>query len=433
MKNILYLHTHDMGRYNSLYGYAIDTPNIQAFSNDAVVFQNAFCCGPTCSPSRAALLTGLTPHASGMIGLAHRGFSLNNPQQHLSSYLRTQGYHTVLCGAQHEAKTPDLLGYDEIKQLRAPAIEADQAAAQYAAEYFAQAKSPFFISVGLFYPHRVYLPYTDIDPSDVRVPACLPDNPQTRGDFADYMTSVKEADKNFGIVLDALKASGLYDDTIVVLTTDHGIAFPDMKCHLYDAGIGITLAIKDAGQNSARRADTLVSHIDVFPTLCDLTNLPPPEWLEGVSLKPVLKGSDNEVNEYIYSEVTYHAAYEPMRCIRSKQFKFIRHYDNEFMRTVMPNVDDGPSKRFLMEYGLAERKKAQFEMYDLYYDPNERNNLADDPAYAQQRKTLETALYAHMERTGDPYFFAPDARVPLPAGAIANRRECTHPDENDFE
>src|SRR5512138_3471119 len=102
LPNILYIHSHDTGRYIQPYGYTVPTPNLQHLAEQGVLFSNAFCAAPTCSPSRAALLTGQCAHSSGMIGLAHRGFNLNNPAQHLATILHNNGYRTALVGVQHE-------------------------------------------------------------------------------------------------------------------------------------------------------------------------------------------------------------------------------------------------------------------------------------------------------------------------------------------
>lgn len=113
-KNVLLLHTHDTGRCIQPYGYAVETPHLAAFARQGALFRQAFDCGPTCSPARAALLTGQVPHECGMLGLAHRGFGLNDPGKHLANYLRGNGYRTVLAGIQHETNDkPATLGYEE--------------------------------------------------------------------------------------------------------------------------------------------------------------------------------------------------------------------------------------------------------------------------------------------------------------------------------
>src|SRR3954453_18770965 len=112
--NILYLHSHDTGRYIQPYGYAVRTPNLQKLAEESILFRQAFDAAPTCSPSRAAFLTGHCPHKNGMVGLAHRGFLLNDYRQHLLHWLRPHGYRSTLIGVQHIAKDPKTIGYDEV-------------------------------------------------------------------------------------------------------------------------------------------------------------------------------------------------------------------------------------------------------------------------------------------------------------------------------
>ena len=112
--NIIYIHTHDSGRYFEPYGYPVKTPNIQKLALSGTLFRNAFCASPTCSPSRACLLTGTSAHTSGMLGLAHRGFRLKDEKMHLAWFLRNHGFETVLSGVQHEAEDPFSLGYEKV-------------------------------------------------------------------------------------------------------------------------------------------------------------------------------------------------------------------------------------------------------------------------------------------------------------------------------
>src|SRR3982751_5285119 len=112
--NIVYLHSHDTGRYIQPYGHAIPTPRLQRLAEQGVLFRKAFCAAPTCSPSRASLLTGHCPHNNGMLGLAHRGFSLKDYGEHILHTLRTAEYRSSLIGIQHLARDPKLIGYDEI-------------------------------------------------------------------------------------------------------------------------------------------------------------------------------------------------------------------------------------------------------------------------------------------------------------------------------
>jgi N-sulfoglucosamine sulfohydrolase len=142
--NILYIHSHDTGRYVQPYGYQVPTPNIQLLADQGVLFRKAFCAAPTCSGSRASLLTGQYCHNNGMLGLAHRGWSLNDYGEHLIHPLRSAGYRSVLIGEQHISEDPAVIGYDEVIE-----VDSHHAAdvAPITAEALATASEPFFFSV----------------------------------------------------------------------------------------------------------------------------------------------------------------------------------------------------------------------------------------------------------------------------------------------
>src|SRR5581483_3521155 len=114
LPNILYLHSHDTGRYVQPYGHAVSTPNIQRLAETGILFRQAFCAGPSCSPSRASLLTGQYPHNNGMMGLAHRGFRLFNLEHHIIYTLRRAGYYSAVVGAQHITESSPPIAYDEL-------------------------------------------------------------------------------------------------------------------------------------------------------------------------------------------------------------------------------------------------------------------------------------------------------------------------------
>jgi arylsulfatase A-like enzyme len=155
MYNVVYIHSHDTGRYVQPYGHAVSTPNLQALAEDGVLFRNAFCAAPKCSPSRAALLTGLYPHQVGMLGLAHRGFSLNDYNDHVLHRFKAAGYRTALAGVQHLAVSQkegesqreawEIIGYDE---YLGAAYQADTATAAWLRQ-FAEDGRPQPLAVGL--------------------------------------------------------------------------------------------------------------------------------------------------------------------------------------------------------------------------------------------------------------------------------------------
>ena len=115
--NVLYLHSHDTGRYIQPYGYPVPTPNLQRLADQGILFRRAFSAASTCSGSRAALITGEYPHRNGMMGLAHRGWTLNDYGHHLLHTLRPAGYHSELIGEQHVSADPDVIGYDEVHDI----------------------------------------------------------------------------------------------------------------------------------------------------------------------------------------------------------------------------------------------------------------------------------------------------------------------------
>lgn len=422
--NLIYLHSHDTGRYVQPYGHAIPTPNLQRLAEEGILFRQAFCAGPTCSPSRAALLTGQSPHSSGMIGLAHRGFRLKDYGQHLVHTLRQAGYQSALIGTQHVARDAKTIGYDEIVDPGGSGPERAAGAAEWLGSSPAQ---PFFAAIGFSETHREFRPPgPEEDWRYCLPPAPLPDTPETRRDMAAYKASARVLDGAIGQVLEALEANGLAENTLVICTTDHGIAFPGMKCNLTDHGIGVMLIIRGPGGFSGGRAcDAMVSQVDIFPTICELLDLEPPAWLEGKSIMPVVGGEAEEINEAIFAEVTYHAAYEPMRAVRTRRWKYIRRFDDR-RGPVLPNCDDSPSKDVWLQHGWRDRPVAAEQLYDLVFDPNESHNLAGDASARAVLDEMGERLAEWMSATEDPLL---DGPVPAPADAQVNDPDGLSPRE----
>ncbi|OGV66371.1 MAG: sulfatase [Lentisphaerae bacterium RIFOXYB12_FULL_65_16] len=424
--NIIYLHSHDTGRYIQPYGHAVATPNMQRLADSGVLFRQAFCANPTCSPSRACLLTGQSAHSNGMIGLAHRGFSMTDYRHHIIHTLHAAGYTSALAGVQHIAHGPDaptaIIGYHRF--LGPPAV-----AHEKACEFLANPPSqPFFLSVGFFETHREFPPVgADDPPTNCLPPAPLPDTPEVREDMARYKASARIYDRKVGMILDALERNGLADNTLVINTTDHGIAFPRMKCNLTDSGTGVMLILRGPGGfTGGKVVDGMVSQIDIFPTLCELLGITPPAWLEGTSFLPLVRGEKAEVQDEIFTEVNYHAAYEPMRAVRTRQWKYIRRYDGR-TRPVLPNCDDGLSKTVWMNHGWADIAPAEEALFDLVLDPDETHNLAGEPRCASVLANLRARLAKWMQETNDPLLAS--NRIPAPVGAKVNDPDGISPRE----
>jgi arylsulfatase A-like enzyme len=423
--NILYVHSHDTGRFVQPYGYQVPTPNIQMLADQGVLFREAFCAAPTCSGSRASLLTGLYCHNNGMLGLAHRGWKLNDYSQHWVHALRAVGYHSTLIGEQHISVDPGVIGYDEI-------VPVDSNHASYVAPLTIQAlreapPEPWFMSVGFFETHRDFSAPTSVrDTLYSLPPANLPDLKTSRRDMAAFKASARSLDQGIGAVLHALHDFGLVDDTLVICTTDHGVAFPNAKATLFDRGIGVMMIVRGpAGFSGGKVVDTPISHLDVYPTLCELAGAEAPERLQGTSLMPLIRGEVDSLHDAIFSETTYHAAYQPHRAIRTERWKYIRRFD-EYPHPVLANCDDSDTKDLWVEAGWGEQTVPEQQLYDLLLDPQEGRNVAAEPAQAEVVAEMRERLDAWMRETDDPLLEGP---VPPPPGAIVNEPSQVSPDD----
>lgn len=414
--NILYIHSHDTGRYIQPYGHAVSTPNLQRLAEEGILFRQAFCANPTCSPSRASLLTGQYPHTNGMLGLAHRGFALSNYRHHILHTLHEAGYTAALAGVQHIASpnntAAQTIGYD--LYLGEPPMAHDRAS-----EFLTnQPPEPFFLSVGFFETHREFPARVKTNPNYCVPPAPLPDTPKTRQDMARFKVSAQILDQKIGVVLRALDRSGLADRTLVICTTDHGVAFPRMKCTLTDSGIGVMLIIRGPGGfEGGKVVDAMVSHIDLFPTICQITGLEPPDRVQGASLMTLIAGEIPALHDAIFAEMNYHAAYEPQRCVRTSRWKYIRRFDQR-TKPVLANCDDGLSKELLLAYGWNDMPPVEEVLYDLVFDPNETANLAGEAHYTEVRDEMRARLEAWMHQTDDPMLR--HGYVAAPATAVVN-------------
>jgi N-sulfoglucosamine sulfohydrolase len=414
--NILYLHSHDTGRYLQPYGYGVATPRLQRLAEEGVLFRNAFSAAPTCSPSRAALLTGQYPHEQGMLGNLGRGFALRDPTQHIATRLRASGYVSALAGIQHVARDPRTVGYDLILGPRETAHDTARSFLLHSPP------QPFFLSVGFHETHRPFPTERDKEADRAaeycRPPAHLPVTPETVADMAGFRRSLSALDHKVGVVLDALAESGLAESTLVIATTDHGPAFPQMKCTLRDDGIGVYLILRGPGGfDGGRSIDALVSHLDLYPTICDLAGLSAPDHLRGTSLLPLVDGTARSIRETVFATTNFHAAYEPQRCLRTARYKYIRRFD-DYPHPIICNVDDSPSKDVWLREGWQDRQgPVREQLYDLFFDPQETNNLAEEPTQASTMEEMRRNLHGWMEEVGDPLF---DGPIQPPSGVRIN-------------
>jgi N-sulfoglucosamine sulfohydrolase len=423
--NILYIHSHDTGRYVQPYGFQVPTPNIQMLADQGVLFREAFCAAPTCSGSRASLLTGQYCHNNGMMGLAHRGWTLNNYGQHWVHTLREAGYRSVLIGEQHISTDPHVIGFDRVVEMDSHRAEA--VAPTTIETLHEQPEGPWFLSVGFFETHRSFFAPTSVRDTLYSLPPTgLPDTEVTRRDMAAFKASARSLDQGIGAVLHALHDLDLADDTLIICTTDHGVAFPNAKATLYDRGTGVMMLMRGPGFTGGKVIDTMVTHLDVYPTICEVVGIKqPPSWLQGKSLMPLVRGETDRLHEAIFAEITYHAAYEPQRGVRTDRWTYIRRF-HDYPHPVLANCDDSASKDLWVEHGWGERLVPEEQLYDLLFDPDEGDNLTEDPSRQGVLAEMRERLDIWMRETEDPLR---DGPVLPPEGAMINEPNQLSPDD----
>jgi len=419
--NILFIITHDLGQHLGIYGNtSVKTPNLNGLAEDGVCFENYFTTAPQCSPSRASIYTGKYPHTHGLMGLANSDldWSLSPFQKTTAQLLRESGYLTCLFGLQHESQDPCNLGYDKVIQSEGESFRkySCDRVAPLLVEFLRHPKSkPFYANVGFLETHRPYPRemYQPDDPNEVLVPPYLPDTPEVRQDIAQLHGSIRKVDQAVGSILDTLKKTGLKDETLVVFTTDHGIAFPRAKCTLYDPGIKTTLIIRwpDGGVSGGNVYSELLSNIDFLPTILEIVKAPLPEDIQGTSFLPLLQGENFKPKKEIFAEKTWHIIYDPMRCIRTNRYKYIHNFIDGPLLRLPGDMERSLSRKSLGETHLKPRPRE--ELYDLRQDPNEENNLAGKPEYSEIQIKLSDRLPEWMEKTKDPVL---EGRIPIVNG-----------------
>lgn len=402
LPNIVEIIWHDLGDWLSCYGRSeIPSPNLQLFAEQGVVFENSFCTAPQCSPSRASIKTGRYPQSNGMMGLTHRGWCYREGEVDLPEILNKAGYSTYLFGFQHERHNTEDLTYNHVwrKSTHATdvAIEADRFFRGHA-----EADRPFFVSIGFQEVHRNFGSVYDKKLLDkIQIPGYLPDLEITRKDIASFYENIRIADSAVGRILQAVKDSGFEENTLIYFTTDHGAEFPRAKMTLYDPGIKTSLIMRYPRVIKAgMRVKDLVSHVDIMPTLLDAAGLEIPENVQGRSFWGLFTGETYIPRDEIFAQRTWHGGeYDPMRCIRTERYKYIRNW--------MPGwpVQMGA---YVRRYGeevinqFYSDVRPQEELYDLYNDEWEQVNVIDKDEYRDIRRDLSQRLYTFSEEINDP-------------------------------
>jgi len=387
------------------YGHpAIRTPNLDALAAAGMRFDNAFLTCSSCSPSRCSIMTGRYPHSTGG---AHQ---LHNPlpadQIVFPQLLRDAGYYTVSAGKWHLG--PHVVSrFDHVETKMNRWVEQLKTRPQ---------DKPFFMWFAFTDPHRPYQDDTIPEPhtpDDIVVPPYLPDLPEVREDLADYYDEITRLDGVVGNVVKELERQNLTDNTVIVFLSDNGRPFPRCKTTIYDSGIKTPFIVKWPARVAAGTVtDSLVSSVDLAPTILSAAGVQPGPTFQGVSFLPVLDDPAAEVREYIFAEHNWHDFEDFQRSAHSKRFNYIRTEYTDVPGTPPADAVRSPTfqamHRLKAEGKLTEAQlnpyvvpRPKEELYDVLRDPHELHNLVDEPAYAEVLERMRAVLDRWQQETDD--------------------------------
>ena len=455
----------DFGAYGNL---ALKTPSLNALAADGTLFKNAFCTTASCSASRSVILSGLHNHANGHYGHQHsyHKFSSYGNLISLPVYLSHGGYRTARCGKYHMA--PESIykfGHTIPGNSRSPMEMAENSKAFLAED----SEKPFFLYICTSDPHRGggsanELPYKPdrfgnpkpgskgypgikeviYDPAKVNVPGFLPDTPTCRAEIAQYYQSVSRVDQGIGRLIEILKKTGKWEDTLFLFIADHGIAMPGAKTTLYEGGMRSPCLVRNPYLSKRGIAtDAMVSWVDLAPTILQFANVlddkgkltsPTAQSLGIAKIKGEQNGREltpgkfhgrsflsvldkektigwDQVNaSHTFHEITM---YYPMRVVRERRYKLIWNIAHGLPYPFASDLWAAPTWQAQWKQGMSAPYGAKtvrsyihrpaFELYDLQEDPHEGNNLANSSKHVELLARLKKKLKAFQEQTNDPW------------------------------
>ena len=488
--NILFIFADDWGRYASAYQHLVarrtpndlvHTPHFDRVVREGAFFKNAFVTAPSCTPCRSSLLSGQYFWRTGQ-GAILQGAIWNSEIPSYPLLLRAAGYHIGKTFKVWSPGTPVDAPYGGTEFAYEQAGRRFNKFSTNATQLVAEGKSveqakqvlydevrgnfdafladrkpdqPFCYWFGPTNTHRKWMKGSGkalwgIDPDGLKgkMPKFLPDVPEVREDLADYLGEAQAVDAALGLLLAKVEALGELDNTLVVVSGDHGApGFPRGKCNLYDFGTGVALAMRWGNTiKPGRVLDDFVNLMDLAPTFLEAGGVKPPDCMTGRSLVQVLKSEQSGLVDpsrtWVVTGRERHVAAArddylpyPQRAIRVKDFLYIINFhperwplgnpynlggDNvptveqlteDTMVTFM-DMDASPTKAWLVgqrnnpqwkwHFDLAFGLRPREELYDLGSDPHEVTNLAADPKYAKVREELNAKLMAELRRSNDP-------------------------------
>jgi N-sulfoglucosamine sulfohydrolase len=426
--NILYCLADDWSwPHAGVYGdRVIRTPTFDRVAREGICFNYCFSTAPSCTPSRAAMLTGQYPHrleeGSCLWGFLPHKFPV------YPDVLEKAGY---AVGSTRKGWGPG--------NFRAGGFTRNPAGPTY--EDFATflkavpGGKPFCFWFGSHDPHRPYErgsgARSGLKTDHVVVPPFWPDNETSRSDVLDYYWKVERFDREVGDLLDTLEKAGRLENTIVIITGDNGWPFPRCKANLYDGGTRQPLAVRwPARIKAGQVCDDFINLMDLAPTCLEAAGLKPLPEMTGRSFLGLLTGAEKcGSRDTVFLERERHAnvragdAGYPMRAIRTREFLYIRNLRSDRWPAGDPQAqkdpkrafgdcDDGPTKNYILDhreepgvrqlFELCFAKRPAEELYDLGKDPQEIHNVAGQAAYAAAQTQLRSRLDQWMKDTADP-------------------------------
>lgn len=425
---LLLMSDNQYARHLGVYGdKTVKTPNVDVLAAKGIRFSNAFCASPSCTPSRAGILTGQD------VWRLKEGANLwgSLPAQ-LPTYVDLLEQHGYSVGYSGKGWGP---GYFKAGgRTRNPAGNLFQSFNTFLQSI--DHKKPWTFWFSSREPHRPYPAGSGkaagISTNGIEVPPYLPDNDSVRSDIADYYAAVQEFDKEVGVILQHLEKSGMYDNTVIVICSDNGWQMPRGLANVYDVGTHVPLIVAYNQWRPQRVYDDFVNLNDLAPTFLELAGVKIPEAMTARSLLPLLKSSKQAGRIEAERNAVYMArerhAYArsnglgyPVRAIRTEGFLYVHNYAPERWPAGDPplygdvdahmlhypslskvHVIKAERKADSIFYQWAFAKRPAEELYDLKKDPYQLHNIADDAVYLEQKTDLKERLEVYLRKTKDP-------------------------------
>jgi len=441
-KNVLLIISDDHGIDQlGCYGNeTIKTPSLDKMAEEGVRFTNAHSVVASCSASRGAILSGLYPHNNGQFGHLHNWhhFSLLDNVETIPSLLKKNGYRTGIIGKLHVGSKSNLEFDYRVYPKEIMGARDAKKIADKSDEFFNQEKEkPFFLLVGYSDPHRDARGMTKMKnvenfsgfandykyegvtptkykPEDVYVPGFLPDIPEVREELADQYEAITRMDKSIGWIIENLKKSGRFEETLIIYISDNGIPFPGAKTTVYKSGLHLPMIVNSPSAKELGIVNNaMISYVDLLPTILDWTNTAKPEYkLSGKSFLNILDKEDDLSRTAVFGSHTFHeiTMFYPMRTIINKKYQYIMNLFPELTYPFATDLYVSKTWQAILDGNIeymGERKTYNYlyrpkeELYDLAVDPSESVNLVNDPKYINILNELRAELQNMRETTGD--------------------------------